>query len=154
MLCVLIRIASLRRFSWVHSAYNYCVENGKDFTKILLFAFWPGAMINPQWLELPISRTNFHSPKDVRVIEVWLYRENNYGILFFRFAYIVFDSPEALEEQIKSKQDAELEGNKVFLDYTDERTSFKPREPREKKPKSRCLIHHNLFITLFFGSIA
>ena len=25
-------------------------------------------MINPQWLELPISRTNFHGPKDVRAI--------------------------------------------------------------------------------------
>ena len=30
-------------------------------------------MINPQWLELPISRTKFHGPKDVRVIEVRLY---------------------------------------------------------------------------------
>ena len=30
-------------------------------------------MINPQWLELPISRTNFHCPKDVRAIEVRLY---------------------------------------------------------------------------------
>ena len=30
-------------------------------------------MINPQWLELPISRTNFHGPKDVRAIEVRLY---------------------------------------------------------------------------------
>ena len=30
-------------------------------------------MINPQWLELSMSRTNFHGPKDVRAIEVWLY---------------------------------------------------------------------------------
>ena len=30
-------------------------------------------MFNPQWLELPISRTNFHGPKDVRDIEVLLY---------------------------------------------------------------------------------
>ena len=30
-------------------------------------------MINPQWLELPMSRTNFHGPKDVRVIEIRLY---------------------------------------------------------------------------------
>ena len=28
---------------------------------------------NPQWLELPMSRTNFHGPKDVRAIEVLLY---------------------------------------------------------------------------------
>ena len=30
-------------------------------------------MINPQWLELPMSRTNFHGPKDFRAIEVRLY---------------------------------------------------------------------------------
>ena len=30
-------------------------------------------MINPQWLELPMSRTNFHGPKDVRASEVRLY---------------------------------------------------------------------------------
>ena len=30
-------------------------------------------MINPQWLELPMSRTNFHGSKDVRAIEVRLY---------------------------------------------------------------------------------
>ena len=30
-------------------------------------------MINPQWLELPMSRKNFHGPKDVRAIEVRLY---------------------------------------------------------------------------------
>ena len=33
-------------------------------------------MINPQWLELPMSRTNFHGPKDVRAIEVRLYFDN------------------------------------------------------------------------------
>ena len=30
-------------------------------------------MINPQWFELPMSRTNFHGPNDVRAIEVGLY---------------------------------------------------------------------------------
>ena len=30
-------------------------------------------MINRQQLELLISRTSFHGPKDVRAIEVWLY---------------------------------------------------------------------------------
>ena len=33
----------------------------------------PGALINPQWLELPMSRIHFHSPKDVRAFEVRLY---------------------------------------------------------------------------------
>ena len=32
-------------------------------------------MINPQWLELPMSRTIFYGPKDVRAIEVRLYSE-------------------------------------------------------------------------------
>ena len=35
-------------------------------------------MINPQWLELPMSRTNFHGPKDVRAIEIRLYLEKGY----------------------------------------------------------------------------
>ena len=30
-------------------------------------------MINPLWLELPMSQTNFLGPKDVRAIEVRLY---------------------------------------------------------------------------------
>ena len=30
-------------------------------------------MIKPQWLELPMSRTNLYGPKDVRVIKVRLY---------------------------------------------------------------------------------
>ena len=30
-------------------------------------------MINPQWLELPMSCINFHIPKDVRAIEILLY---------------------------------------------------------------------------------
>ena len=33
-------------------------------------------MISPQWLELPISRTIFHGPEDVRVIVVRLYKHH------------------------------------------------------------------------------
>ena len=39
-------------------------------------------MINPQWLELPMSRTNVHGSKDVRVVEVRLYIAEKGG--FFR----------------------------------------------------------------------
>ena len=41
-------------------------------TKLSPFAYLPGVIINPQWLELPISRTNVHSPKGVRAIEARL----------------------------------------------------------------------------------
>ena len=34
-------------------------------------------MISPQWLELPMPRTNFHGPKDVRAIEVRLYTQRH-----------------------------------------------------------------------------
>ena len=30
-------------------------------------------MINPHWLKLPMFRTNLKGPKNVRVIEIWLY---------------------------------------------------------------------------------
>ena len=38
----------------------------------LYFAFGSGAMINTHKLELPLSRTYFHSPEGVRAIEVRL----------------------------------------------------------------------------------
>ena len=66
MLCVLIRIASL-------SIQLLCRKSKKNYPKLSLFASWPGAMINPQWLELPMSRTNFYGPKDIRAVEVRLY---------------------------------------------------------------------------------
>ena len=43
-------------------------------------------MINPQWLELPISRTNFHGPKDVRAIEVGLYLVSTVGTTHYEIA--------------------------------------------------------------------
>ena len=53
--------------------YHYCIGHQKDFLKLSPFAFWHGAMINPHWLELPMSQINFHGPTDVRAIEVLLY---------------------------------------------------------------------------------
>ena len=51
----------------------YCVENQKKkIPKLSRFASWPGTMINPQGLELPMSWTIFYGPKDVWAIEVWL----------------------------------------------------------------------------------
>ena len=35
-------------------------RRSKRFPKLSSFATWPGAMFDHQWLELPISRTNFH----------------------------------------------------------------------------------------------
>ena len=42
----------------------------KKHLKLSTFASQPFAMINPQWLELPMSRTNFDSPNTGRAIEV------------------------------------------------------------------------------------
>ena len=39
------------------------IEYRKDIPKLFPPASWPGAMINPQWFELAMPRTNFHSPK-------------------------------------------------------------------------------------------
>ena len=43
-----------------------------DIPKLYPCASWPVVMIKRQWIELPMSRTNLNSPKDVRVIEVRL----------------------------------------------------------------------------------
>ena len=53
-----------------HTTYHYYIKVEKDNPELSSFASWPGAMIYPQWLELPMSRTNFHGLKDVRAIEV------------------------------------------------------------------------------------
>ena len=45
-----------------------------DFPELAIFASRPGAMINLHWLDLPMARTFFHGPKDVRAIEVRLYK--------------------------------------------------------------------------------
>ena len=50
----------------------YCIENQEKIPKLSLFASWPGTMINPQWLKLPMSWTIFYGPNDVWAIEVWL----------------------------------------------------------------------------------
>ena len=45
---------------------------------MLCFLIWL-SLINPYWLELPLSRTNFHSPKGVRAIKVRLYSYEHIG---------------------------------------------------------------------------
>ena len=44
-----------------------------DFPELAIFASRTGALINLHRLELPMARTLFHGPKDVRAIEVRLY---------------------------------------------------------------------------------
>ena len=67
---VLKGIASIRRFYLVQTTYfNFEANRKVDQT---YYASWPGSIINPQWLKLPLSRTNFHSPKGVRAIKVRL----------------------------------------------------------------------------------
>ena len=50
-----------------------CRKSRKKVPKLSLSASLPVTMINPQWLELPMSRTIFYGPEDVRAIEVRLY---------------------------------------------------------------------------------
>ena len=56
-----------------YTQHTIIVQKLENITKLSPFASWPGVMINPQWLEPPISRTNFPGPKGVRAIEVRLY---------------------------------------------------------------------------------
>ena len=56
-------------------------EDRKDIPKLSYYASWPDAMINPQWLELLMSRTYFYGPKDVRAIDIRRYFSQNWTIL-------------------------------------------------------------------------
>ena len=58
-----------------NQGHSNLIEDQKETPKFSSFASLPWAMINPQWLELPISRTKFHGHKGVRAIEVWLYEQ-------------------------------------------------------------------------------
>ena len=46
-----------------YTQHTIIVMEIKKFPKLSLFAFWPGTMINPQCLELPMSRIIFMVPK-------------------------------------------------------------------------------------------
>ena len=56
-----------------YTQHTIIVKEIKNTPKLSLFASWPGTMINPQWIELSMSRTIFYGPKNVRAIEVCLY---------------------------------------------------------------------------------
>ena len=84
ILCVLIRIASVRR---EHITYLHVIENQRG----PYHKSGPGAIINPHWLELSLSQTNFNGPKDVRAIEVRLYLVSFVSFLssFLSFFFLI-----------------------------------------------------------------
>ena len=73
-------VYSLESHQCVHSTYNYFIEDRKYIPTLFPFASWSGAMINPQWLKLLVSRTNVNVPKNVRATEIrpyliwWLFQ--------------------------------------------------------------------------------
>ena len=70
------------RLSCVHSPYHHFIEGRKDIPILSLFSSWSGAVLHPQWLELPVSRTNFYGPKVVWAIEIRLHfgKKNTYHL--------------------------------------------------------------------------
>ena len=56
----------------------YLYVEKKKWKRYPYYASRPGSVIYPQWLELSLSRTNFHSPKGVRSIEIRLYIDTSY----------------------------------------------------------------------------
>ena len=67
MLCVLIRIASVRQFKCAHTTYLQVGETQRD---IPIISPVLSTMFNTHWLEIPLSRTFFHGSKGIRAIEV------------------------------------------------------------------------------------
>ena len=58
------------------------IEGRKGIHIFFPFAPEPYAMINNQWLELPIPRTNFLGLKDVQATEVGLYTTLDTRIIY------------------------------------------------------------------------
>ena len=46
-----------------YTQHTIIVRELEKNPKFSLFASWPGTMINPLWLELPMSRTIFYGPE-------------------------------------------------------------------------------------------
>ena len=69
MLCAHIRIASSRR-SNEYTQHALFYRRSKILLQIIAICFLTWHHDNPQLLELPMSRTSFHGPKNVRAIEV------------------------------------------------------------------------------------
>ena len=57
---------------------------------------------------------NFEQPGPGMIIDI---------MICDRFGYVVFDTIDVMEEQLKEKQGAELEGQQIFLDYTNDKSS-------------------------------
>ena len=53
--------------------YYHLIEDQKDTPKYLLIAHLTCAKIIPKWLELPMSKTNFHGANVARAFEVRLF---------------------------------------------------------------------------------
>ena len=85
MLCIYLLESSDRGDSKEYTQHtHHIIEDRKDITKLSPFVSWPCAMLNPQWLELPMPRTKFHGPIYVRVIEVLQYELLLLNLLRFR----------------------------------------------------------------------
>ena len=54
----------------LHASYNFLYRTSKRYPNLSSFDSWPDAIINSQYLELPISRTNIHVPREIRGIQV------------------------------------------------------------------------------------
>ena len=69
----------------MNTAYYFLIEEKKISLNYPHLA--PDLVLNPQWLERPMSRTNFHRPKDVRAIEDRLYTRVLQKVLSLRSDY-------------------------------------------------------------------
>ena len=66
---------------------KYCIQDRKDFPKFSLFAFWPGVMINPQWLEQISMVPNMLEPLrfDIAVYEDIIKPSLRFSFFYFFF---------------------------------------------------------------------
>ncbi|XP_052266431.1 nucleolin-like isoform X1 [Dreissena polymorpha] len=60
------------------------------------------------------------------------------------FGYVVFENDEAAEKMMKEKQGAELKGEKIFLDYTNEKSQHSQGSKNKEFGPSKVLFVRNL----------
>ena len=107
----------------MHTNYNCFIElilmstlnvplfnrRSKRHPELSPLASLPGPMTKPQWLELPMSRTDFHGPNDAQAIIVWPWQQTRSSGILFGTLVIVFS-----DTKIKGYSESSLGVNHWF----------------------------------------
>ncbi|KAL4239751.1 hypothetical protein ACF0H5_000554 [Mactra antiquata] len=87
---------------------------------------------------------NYFENKDEGIIVTEIRLPKNRGGMSKGFGYVVFETEDVLEQVMKDNADAEMDGEKLFLDYTDEKSKHIGKGGNKEFGPSKVLFVRNL----------